>query len=252
MIIMDRESGGTLPEMAEIWQETLNWQPTIEQGNQLQKLYDLIVLANRQINLTRITEPKEFWEKHLWDSLRGVAPQQHFLPELNAAGSIIDIGSGAGFPGLPIGIVFPHYQVTLLDSTRKKVNFINSAIEKLPLSNATTILGRAEEIGQDTPYREKYNLAVIRAVASASICSEYALPLIKKGGLAIIYRGTWTQEENQNLEHTANILGARIELIDRFTTPLTKSVRHCVYLRKVLHTPISFPRPVGVPTQNPL
>ncbi len=249
---MNLESVSSLPEMVEVWQETLNWQPTNDQQNQLQKLYELVIEANRYVNLTRITEASEFWEKHLWDSLRGVAPKQHFLDFLHQGASVIDIGTGAGFPGLPISIIFPSCQVTLLDSTRKKINFIDSVLSSLSLSNSKTIVGRVEEIGQESKHRENYYLAVIRAVGSVSACAEYSLPLVKKGGLAVIYRGSWTKEENESLENAVNVLGGEIELIDEFTTPLSNSIRHCLYLRKVKHTPVSFPRPVGIPTQKPL
>ncbi|MBE9055455.1 16S rRNA (guanine(527)-N(7))-methyltransferase RsmG [Sphaerospermopsis sp. LEGE 08334] len=249
---MSLESVSSLPEMLEVWQETLNWQPTNDQQNQLQKLYELVIEANRYLNLTRITEASEFWEKHLWDSLRGVAPKQHFLDFLHQGASVIDIGTGAGFPGLPISIIFPSCQVTLLDSTRKKINFIDSVFNDLLLTNAKTIVGRVEEIGQESKHRENYDLAVIRAVGSVSACAEYSLPLVKKGGLAVIYRGSWTKEENDSLENAVHHLGGEIELIEEFTTPLSNSIRHCLYLRKVKHTPVSFPRPVGIPTQKPL
>lgn len=249
---MSLESVFSLPEMVEVWQKTLNWQPTNDQQNQLQKLYELVIEANRYVNLTRITEASEFWEKHLWDSLRGVAPKQDFIDSLHPGASVIDIGTGAGFPGLPIAIIFPNSQVTLLDSTRKKINFIDSVLTDLPLINAKTIVGRVEEIGQEGKHRENYDLAVIRAVGSVSACAEYSLPLVKKGGLAVIYRGSWTKEENQSLENAVHHLGGEVELIDEFTTPLSNSIRHCLYLRKVKHTPVSFPRPVGIPTQKPL
>ena len=114
----------SLPEMGEIWQKSLNWQPTNWEENQFQQLYQLILAGNRQFNLTRITEPEEFWEKHLWDSLRGIAPKQHFIPGIEKSKRIIDIGTGAGFPGIPISLLFPNSHVTLLDSTRKKITFI--------------------------------------------------------------------------------------------------------------------------------
>jgi 16S rRNA (guanine527-N7)-methyltransferase len=242
----------SLPEMAGIWQQTLNWQPTNQQQEQFQQLYELILEGNRQLNLTRITETEEFWEKHLWDSLRGVAPQQQFIPFLNQGASVIDIGTGAGFPGIPISMIFPTCQVTLLDSTRKKINFIDTILSNLSLTNAKTLVGRVEEIGQENKHRQSYDLAVIRAVGSVSACVEYSLPLVKKGGLAVIYRGSWTKEENQSLENAVTHLGGEVELIEKFTTPLTNSIRHCLYLRKVGNTPVSFPRPVGIPTQKPL
>ena len=122
-----------LPEMIDMWQHTLNWQPTIEQQRLFQQLYEAILQGNQQLNLTRITEPSEFWEKHLWDSLRGVWLQESELRNQDSDSKnetqpqslkLIDIGTGAGFPGLPVAIAFPHHVVTLLDSTRKKVTFL--------------------------------------------------------------------------------------------------------------------------------
>ena len=241
-----------LPKMAEIWQKTLNWQPTNFQENQFQQLYQLIIAGNRQINLTRITEPEEFWEKHLWDSLRGIAPKQIFIPGIDRGKRIIDIGTGAGFPGLPIALIFPNSQVTLLDSTGKKITFIETVLSALALKNAKTLLGRAEEIGQQYEHRQNYDVAVIRAVGNVSVCAEYSLPLVRKGGLAIIYRGTWSEAENESLETAVEQLGGVVELIEEFSTPLSNSIRHCLYLRKVTNTPISFPRGVGIPTQKPI
>jgi 16S rRNA (guanine527-N7)-methyltransferase len=252
--LMDLESLNitNLPEMSEIWQQTLNWQPTELQEKQFQKLYELIIAGNRQFNLTRITEPEEFWEKHLWDSFRGIAPKQQFIPGIDKEKQIIDIGTGAGFPGVPISLIFPNSQVTLLDSTGKKITFIETVLSALALNNAKTLLGRAEEIGQQNQHRENYDLAVIRAVSNVSACAEYSLPLVKKGGLVVIYRGSWTQAENESLETAVTQLGGIIELIEEFSTPLSNSIRHCLYLRKVANTPISFPRGVGIPHQKPI
>jgi len=241
-----------LPKMAEIWEKTLNWQPTNLQENQFQQLYQLIIAGNRQINLTRITEPEEFWEKHLWDSLRGIAPKQIFIPGIDRGKRIIDIGTGAGFPGLPMALIFPNSQVTLLDSTGKKIAFIETVLSALALNNVKTLLGRAEEIGQQYEHRQNYDVAVIRAVGNVSVCAEYSLPLVRKGGLAIIYRGSWSEAENESLETAVEQLGGVVELIEEFSTPLSNSMRHCLYLRKVTNTPISFPRGVGIPSQKPI
>ncbi|OUL27202.1 16S rRNA (guanine(527)-N(7))-methyltransferase RsmG [Nostoc sp. RF31YmG] len=242
----------SLPEMAEIWQETLNWQPTAQQQLQFQQLYELILEGNRQLNLTRITEPQEFWEKHLWDSLRGIAPQQQFISSLQEGASVIDIGTGAGFPGIPVAIAVPNCTITLLDSTRKKITFLEKILTELALDNTKTLVGRVEEIAQQHHHRQSYDVTLIRAVGTASACAEYALPLLKQGGLAVIYRGNWTQEEATALDNAVNQLGGVIEAIAQFTTPLSKSVRHCLYLRKIATTPANFPRAVGVPTQKPL
>ncbi|MBD2339294.1 16S rRNA (guanine(527)-N(7))-methyltransferase RsmG [Calothrix sp. FACHB-156] len=241
-----------LPEMAEIWQKTLNWQPNTQQQLQFQQLYELILEGNSQLNLTRITEAEEFWEKHLWDSLRGIAPQQQFIDSLETGASVIDIGTGAGFPGIPIAIASANSQITLLDSTRKKVTFIEKILTTLGLSNGKTLVGRVEEIGQQRQHRQSYDVATIRAVGTASVCAEYALPLLKVGGLAVIYRGNWTDEETTALQNAVAQLGGVVAAIEQFTTPLSESIRHCLYLHKVAATPVNFPRAVGIPTQKPL
>ncbi|MEI1376432.1 16S rRNA (guanine(527)-N(7))-methyltransferase RsmG [Nostoc sp. UHCC 0926] len=241
-----------LPEMAEIWQQTLNWQPTAQQQAQFQRLYELILEGNRQLNLTRITDPQEFWEKHLWDSLRGITPQGQFISSLQEGAFVIDIGTGAGFPGIPVIITAPNCQITLMDSTQKKITFIEKILTELALTNAKTLVGRTEEIGQQPQHRQAYDIALIRAVGTASVCAEYALPLLKQSGLAVIYRGNWTEEETTVLQNAVSQLGGVIELIEKFTTPLSHSIRHCLYVRKVANTPANFPRAVGVPSQKPL
>ncbi|MEC4816942.1 MAG: 16S rRNA (guanine(527)-N(7))-methyltransferase RsmG, partial [Scytonema sp. PMC 1069.18] len=238
--------------MAKIWQESLNWSPTDQQQLQFQRLYELILEGNRQLNLTRITEPQEFWEKHLWDSLRGITPFLEVGGEVTSSSrlSFIDIGTGAGFPGIPVAIALPHCTMTLLDSTRKKIAFIEKVRDDLDLSHIKTLTGRVEEIGQQPQYRQKYDIALIRAVGTASVCAEYALPLLKQDGLAVIYRGNWTEDETTLMKNAIPQLGGAIESIEQFTTPLTNSIRHCLYLRKVSTTPPQFPRSVGVPTQK--
>jgi len=241
--------------MVDIWQQTLNWQPTTQQQKQFQRLYELILEGNRQLNLTRIIDPEEFWEKHLWDSLRGIAPLlsgKINFPVCSTSPAFIDIGTGAGFPGIPVACAIANCQITLLDSTRKKITFIEQILSELALSNVKTRVGRAEEIGQQPQHRERYDLALIRAVGTGSACAEYALPLLKTKGLAVIYRGNWTEDETTALQNAVEQLGGTIELIEKFTTPLSNSIRHCLYLRKVTNTPAKFPRAVGVPTQKPL
>lgn len=218
-----------LPEMAEVWQQTLHWQPNQGQHRIFQRLYEEILLGNRQLNLTRITTPIEFWEKHLWDSLRGVAPMLESVP---TGQRIIDIGTGAGFPGLPAAIAFPHSSITLLDSTRKKIDFLATLVAQLGLKNVTTVVGRAETITQQSKHRYSYDVALIRAVGSASICAEYALPFLKTGGLAILYRGHWDDDETEALNPVVEKLDGALKSIEGFTTPITHSIRHCLYITK--------------------
>ena len=239
-----------LPLMEEIWQKTLLWQPNIQQQQQFQQLYHQILLGNRQLNLTRITNSRDFWEKHLWDSLAGIVGLRQIETERPL--QVIDIGTGGGFPGLPMAISFPHWTVTLLDSTRKKIAFLDNLLTQLHTSNVKTLVGRAEAIGQENNHRECYDLALIRAVGQASVCAEYAVPLVKPGGLVILYRGHWSQEDTSTLELVADQLGSQIESIKALQTPLSNSIRHCIYLRKHSPTPPKFPRSVGVPSQQPL
>jgi 16S rRNA (guanine527-N7)-methyltransferase len=228
-----------LPQMNELWQQTLSWQPTDEQQQQFQRLYELIIEGNKQLNLTRITEPLDFWEKHLWDSLSGVSPM--LSPNnigkidgfsLAAKQKVIDIGTGAGFPGLPVAIALPNSTIALLDGTRKKISFLESVLSSLEIKNANTLIGRAEEIAHQPQHKKNYDLAILRAVASAGICAKYALPLLKNGGFAILYRGHWTIEEEAELQSAIEDLGGAISSVKALTTPLSQSVRHCIYLRK--------------------
>lgn len=241
-----------LPEKISLWQQTLGWQPTAEQQQKYQRLYELILAGNRQLNLTRITEPEAFWEKHLWDSLRGILPLLQAADGRENMEKIIDIGTGAGFPGLPVAIALPDVEVTLLDSTRKKIDFIETLLGDLAIKNVISLTGRVEDIARMREYRELYDIATIRAVAAPSVCAEYALPLLKKGGLAILYRGDFTREEEMALERAVKLLGGCLEAIAPLRTPLSKSGRHYLYLRKIGTTPEKFPRPVGVPRQKPL
>lgn len=215
----------TLPPMLDVWQQTLDWQPTEEQLHKFQCLYEFILAGNRQLNLTRITEPIEFWEKHLWDSLRPIVPllsQQRGL-------RIIDIGTGAGFPGIPAAIALTHH-ITLLDSTRKKITFLDSLLIELNIQNASTAIGRAETINKLPEHRQNYDVALIRAVGSPVLCAEYTLPFLKPGGLAILYRGQWTEETE--VQTKAKQLNGVIERIEQFFTPITNSIRHSIHLRK--------------------
>lgn len=248
MNVPANSSSDYLPNMDKIWQETSDWVPTDRQRSQLQFLYTAVTTANHSLNLTRITAPEEFWEKHLWDSVRGVGDLMISPDPLLA----IDIGTGAGFPGLPLAIARPDWQMTLVDSTAKKIGFIHSIVPELGLTNTHPLVSRIEDLGQQSPHRARYDLALLRAVANANVCAEYALPLVKIGGIAILYRGNWTEEEASNLELATAKLGGKIIKTDRFITPLSNSIRHCIWLEKITDTHPYYPRGVGIPTQKPL
>lgn len=248
MNLLSSSSSNYLPDMDEIWQETIDWCPTEQQRSQLQLLYLAVITANQKLNLTRIIEPKEFWEKHLWDSLRGVGT----LINDSSALKVIDIGTGAGFPGLPLAIARSDWHLTLVDSTTKKIGFIQQIAPELNLDNIQPLVSRIEEIGQAKEHRHQYDLALIRAVAAANVCAEYALPLVKLGGTAILYRGNWTDEEAESLTLAVAKLGGEISQIDRFTTPISNSVRHCIWIHKTANTHPYYPRNVGIPTLKPI
>jgi 16S rRNA (guanine527-N7)-methyltransferase len=237
-----------LPNLDEMWQETIDWCPTEAQQLQLQSLYTAVITANQALNLTRITTPEDFWEKHLWDSLRGVGK----LIDRPSALKVIDIGTGAGFPGLPLAIARTDWQITLVDSTTKKVGFIEAIAPDIGVTNIHPLVSRIEELGQQNQHRHQYDLALVRAVSSANVCAEYALPLVKVGGTAILYRGNWTEEEASSLELAVAKLGGEISKIDRFNTPISNSIRHCIWLQKTTDTHPYYPRAVGMPTQKPL
>jgi 16S rRNA (guanine527-N7)-methyltransferase len=192
---------------------------------QFEKLYELVLEGNSKQNLTRITAADDFWEKHLWDSLRGILA---FWDREDI--KVIDIGTGAGFPGLPIAIAKPTWQVTLVDSKQKKVAFVEETIQTLGLSNAIAQWGRGEDINQLSQYKKKYDLAVVRAVGKPDICADYALPFLKKSGTAVLYRGQWLPEESEQLDIFCERHELQVVKQDRFQTPLTAGVRHSVYL----------------------
>ncbi|NJK29377.1 MAG: 16S rRNA (guanine(527)-N(7))-methyltransferase RsmG [Acaryochloris sp. RU_4_1] len=258
-----------LPVLSEGWRQTCGWQPTPEQQQQCQKLFECILQANQHLNLTRILDPQEFWEKHLWDSLLGIAPWlclsspqpiPDWLQQISAdlsltdpdAMKVIDIGTGGGFPGLPVAIIQPHWSMTLLDSTQKKLTALEPVIAALGLKQVTTCCDRAETLGQNPAYRQSFDLALIRAVGTASVCAEYALPLVRLQGYAILYRGQLTHEEEQTLAAVLPSLGGKIVAVAQVPMPLSSGVRHCIYIHKHQPTDPKFPRRVGLPARRPL
>ncbi|MEO0376629.1 MAG: 16S rRNA (guanine(527)-N(7))-methyltransferase RsmG [Cyanobacteria bacterium P01_A01_bin.17] len=251
------ETSSRCPKLPEQdWLQTLGWQPNQHQLEQFQNLYAQILQGNQQLNLTRITEAPDFWEKHLWDSLVGVRPWLVEESSLSAVVPddcrVIDIGSGGGFPGLPVAVAFSAWQVSLLDATRKKMAFPETVAQALGLANVEMICDRAESCGQDLVHRQQYDLALIRAVGPASVCAEYALPLLKLQGIAVLYRGQWSEDEADGLKVALEQLGGALVSVSRHQLPMSGGERHYVYLQKVQETPQRFPRRVGVPAKRPL
>ena len=218
-----------------------------KQVEQLNIYYEMLVEKNKVMNLTAITEYEEVVIKHFADSAAIVN-----AIDLEKIGTVIDIGTGAGFPGVVLKIVFPHLEITLLDSLNKRIKFLNEVIEKLDLKKIKTIHGRAEDFAQDKLYREKYNLCVSRAVANLSTLSEYCLPFVAVGGKFVSYKAGECEAEVKEANTAISKLGANIENVVDYMLPDTDIARTFVVLSKNKTTPKIYPRKAGIPSKDPI
>ena len=227
--------------------QELNIELTDLQKEQFDKYYELLVEWNKVMNLTGITEYDEVNEKHFVDSLALTK-----AVKIENMHKIIDIGTGAGFPGIPLKIAFPHLKVVLLDSLNKRVKFLNTVIEELGLENITALHGRAEDYAKQAEYREQFDLCVSRAVANLSTLSEYCIPYVRVGGLFVPYKSGNIDEELQNSKKAVTILGGKIAETVKFELPGTEIGRAFVKIKKVKSTGKKFPRKAGLPAKEPL
>ena len=227
--------------------ETLGIQLTDVQKEQFDRYYELLIEWNRVMNLTGITEYDEVNLNHFTDSLTIVR-----IKEMKNVSTLIDVGTGAGFPGIPIKIAFPHIKVTLLDSLNKRIKFLNQVVEELDLKDVVTLHGRAEDYAKKEEYRERFDLCVSRAVANLSTLSEYCLPFVKKGGCFISYKSADSDGEIEQSKKALDILGGKIEKADKFMLPGSDMGRALVMVEKVKSTPRKYPRKAGVPSKEPL
>ena len=209
--------------------------------------YEYLVEKNKVMNLTGITEFQEVLIKHFLDSLACVK-----AVDMSRIKRIMDIGTGAGFPGVPLKIAFPHLEACLLDSLKKRVNFLEETFQMLKLENITAIHGRAEEYAKNKQYRETYDLCVSRAVSNLATLSEYCLPYVKTGGYFISYKSGTVQEEVEQAQKAVKILGGKIQDVVYFQLPDSEIQRSLVVIEKIKATPGRYPRKAGTPLKEPL
>ena len=241
-------SKATLPD-ADFWQE-LGWQPTKAQGQQLIDLQDRLREWNTKVNLTRLVEDNDFWINQIFDSLW---PLREELKTADHQRHCIDVGTGGGFPGLAAAIALPNSHFTLVDSVGRKTTAVQSIAAELGLEQRITVrTERIEETGQLKQCRAKFDLAMARAVAAAPIVAEYLAPLINSTGQALLYRGHWNEEQQQDLSRAANILMTKITTIQKSELPNERGVRHVIRLSPVGTCPKAYPRAVGIPSKVPL
>ena len=209
--------------------------------------YEMLVEWNGFMNLTAITEYDEVMKKHFIDSLSLIKAY-----DLNQEKKVIDIGTGAGFPGLVLKIAFPQLEITLLDSLNKRIQFLDAVIQNLSLTGVETVHGRAEDFAKPEKLRECFDLAVSRAVSNLSILSEYCLPFVKQGGYFISYKSEKISEETEAAKNAITLLGGKIRKQVDFTLPNSDIYRNFLLIEKVSATPKKYPRKAGLPSKEPL
>ena len=218
-----------------------------KQMEQFLQYYELLVEKNKVMNLTAITEFDEVVEKHFLDSV-SLTKQM----DLHQPLKVLDLGTGAGFPGIPLKIVFPELEITLMDSLNKRVLFLQDVISSLQLENIEAVHGRAEEAARNKKYRESFDLCVSRAVANISTLSEYCLPFVKIGGSFISYKSSTIDDELEDGKKGIAILGGKVKDVYKFTLPDSELQRSFVIIEKEKKTPKAYPRKAGTPSKEPL
>lgn len=218
-----------------------------KQMEQFLQYYEMLIEKNKVMNLTAITEFDEVVEKHFLDSV-SLTKQM----DLHQPLKVLDLGTGAGFPGIPLKIVFPELEITLMDSLNKRVLFLQDVISSLQLQNIEAIHGRAEEAARNKKYREGFDLCVSRAVANISTLSEYCLPFVKIGGSFISYKSSTIEDELEDGKKGIVILGGKVKDVYKFTLPDSELQRSFVVIQKEKKTPKAYPRKAGTPSKDPL
>ena len=227
--------------------KNLGWELSPGQSEQFDRYLQLLLSKNRVINLTALTEEREVYIKHFFDSLTVAKPVP--MEEIN---TVIDVGTGAGFPGLPLKILFPHLRMVLVDSLRKRVGFLRDVIRELKLDQTEAIHGRAEELARQESHRERFDLAVARAVARLPVLAELCLPFVRVGGWFVAMKGPDAERELEEAEGALQRLGGGEGKQEALFLPEGMGERRLLIVRKLSPTPAAYPRRPGIPAKNPL
>ena len=227
--------------------ETLNMKLSDIQIKQFLQYYELLIEWNKVMNLTGITEFEEVIQKHFLDSLCLVK----VIPDLSGQ-TVLDLGTGAGFPGIPLKIAFPDLKIVLMDSLNKRVNFLNEVIKSLKLEKITAVHGRAEEMARRKEYRQQFDICVSRAVSNLSTLSEYCIPFVSVKGMFISYKSADVDEEIENAKKAIFVLGGKVVRVVKFKLPDSDFGRSFVCISKTKGTPKTYPRKAGTPEKNPI
>jgi len=217
------------------------------QLEQFERYYQELVTWNEKMNLTGITEREQVYTKHFYDSI-----SLAFHLDFSSIQSLADIGSGAGFPGIPLKICFPHIKLTIVDSLSKRISFLQHLCNELKLSDVQLIHGRAEDIARQPAHRDAYDLVTARAVARLSLLNEFCLPFAKKNGLFAAMKGSDPAEELAEAQYSLKELRGSYEKVESFSLPVEESARHIIFIRKSGATPAKYPRKAGIPAKAPL
>lgn len=220
---------------------------TPKQLGQFELFYKMLIETNKSMNLTAITDEDEVIEKHFIDSL-----SCHRVVDMSQIRTCIDVGTGAGFPGIPLKIVYPEIDFVLVDSLNKRVKFLKDVKEALGLEGLEALHGRAEDLARDKSLRAAFDLCVSRAVANLSVLSEYCIPFVRTNGYFVSYKGKKGLEEISNAQNCMNVLGCKIEKVDDFRLEEDEAERLLIRIKKCKGTPKLYPRKAGTPSKNPL
>ena len=226
-----------------------NFELTDKQKQQFKLYFKMLIEVNEHVNLTRITEEDEVYLKHFYDS---ITPLFTFGAVFKDGATLCDVGAGAGFPSIPLKILKPGLKVTIVDSLQKRLNFLKDLISELGLTDVELVHGRAEDVGQNKLYRERFDIVTARAVARMSVLSEYCLPLVKKGGYFVALKGPKAEDELDDGKKALEVLGGKLIKDEELTLPASEEERTLVLVQKVKSTPKKYPRQAGTPRRKPI